>query len=32
VDLIYIALFAALAGLTWGLLRFCAALSTGAQP
>ena len=32
VDLIYIAIFAVMAGLTWALVRFCDALSIGAQP
>jgi len=31
VDLVYIGLFAAMAGLTWALVRFCDALSAGGQ-
>jgi hypothetical protein len=31
VDAIYIAIFAVLAGLTYALLRFCLALSSGAR-
>jgi len=32
VDVIYIAIFAVMAGLTFALLRFCEALSVGEQP
>jgi len=32
VDLIYIAIFTVMAGLTWALVRFCDALSAGDQP
>lgn len=31
-DIFYIALLALCAGLTWGLIRFCAALRDGARP
>jgi len=31
-DIFYIALLALLAGLTWGLIRFCDALREGARP